>query len=52
LVTENILRGCNISHGKLLSRAMELCRKDTGNCVWPDIPEKYWKMAVDGIIGL
>jgi predicted phosphodiesterase len=52
LVTENILRGCNTSHGKLLSRTMELCREDTGNCVWPDIPEKYWAMAVDEILGL
>jgi predicted phosphodiesterase len=52
LITEHVLRGGNTSHGEILSRAMELCRKETGDCVWPDIPEKYWKMAVDEMIGL
>jgi predicted phosphodiesterase len=52
LLTENILRGGNISHGKILSRAMELCREETGNCMWPDIPEKCWAKAVNELIGL
>lgn len=52
LMTENILRGCNISHGKFLSRAMELCREETGSCVWPDIPEKCWAQAVNEILGI
>ncbi|MDP4090301.1 MAG: metallophosphoesterase [Bacillota bacterium] len=52
LITENILRGGNTSHGKILSRAMELCRKETGDCVWPDIPEKCWAQAVNELIGL
>lgn len=51
LITESILRGGNISHGRILSRAMDLCRKDTGNCVWPEIPEKYWAQAVHELIG-
>lgn len=51
-ITENILRGCNTSHGEILSRAMELCKEETGDCVWSDIPEKYWAQAVDEIIGL
>ena len=29
-----------------LIRAMELCRKETGEANWPDIPEKYWEEAV------
>ncbi|MDV3426213.1 MAG: metallophosphatase family protein [Bacillota bacterium] len=52
LITENILRGGNISHGRILLRAMELCREETGDCVWPDIPEKCWAQAVNEIIGL
>ena len=52
VITENILRGSNASHGKILSRAMELCREETGDCVWPDIPEECWAQAVHEIIGL
>lgn len=52
LITENILRGGNTTHGEILSRAMELCREETGKCVWPDIPEKCWTQAVKEIIGL
>ena len=26
--------------------AMRLCEKETGTCVWPDIPEKYWAEAL------
>ncbi len=52
LITENILHGGNTSHGKVLSRVMELCREETGDCVWHDIPEKYWGQAVNEIIGI
>ncbi len=52
MITENILRGGNISHGRILSRAMELCREETGDCVWPDIPERYWAKAVSELIGV
>jgi len=52
VLTKNILRGGNTSHGKILSRAMELCREETGNCVWPNIPEKCWKQAINELIGL
>lgn len=49
LITENILRGSNISHGNVLSKAMDLCKKETGVCVWPDIPEEYWEQAIHEI---
>lgn len=52
VLTENILRGGNISHGKVLSRAMELCREETGDCVWPYIPEEFWAKAVNELIEL
>lgn len=29
-----------------LKLAMELCKEGEGNVNWPDIPEKYWKAAV------
>ena len=51
LITENILHGGNTTHGKILSRAMEFCREETGDCVWPDIPEKCWEKAVNELIG-
>ena len=35
-----------IGHAEVLFRTMELCRQDTGECNWPDIPEKYWEQAV------
>lgn len=25
---------------------------ETGNCIWPDIPEKYWEQAIHEIIAL
>jgi hypothetical protein len=31
---------------------MELCREETGECMWPDIPEKCWAKAVNELIGL
>lgn len=52
VISESILHGGNVSHGKVLSRAAELCREETGECVWPDIPEKYWEKAVSDMIEL
>lgn len=45
-VTEHILRTGKGSHGGVLQRAMELCRRETGTCVWPDIPERFMQRAV------
>lgn len=50
-ITEGILRGSDISHGKVLSRAMELCFHETGTCNWPDIPEGCWEQAVKELLG-
>lgn len=46
-ITENLLRKGDISHGAVLNRAMELCREETGECNWPDIPEVFWEKAVE-----
>ena len=40
-----------ISHGTVLSRAMELCREETGKCDWYNIPEIYWEEAVQELLG-
>ncbi len=47
MVTENLLRNGNIPHSTVLKRAMSLCDDETGNCIWPNVPEKYWKQAVE-----
>ncbi len=39
-----------ISHGSVLSKAMELCEEETGQCTWYDIPEKYWERAVNELL--
>ncbi len=30
----------------ILLRAMRLCEEDNGSVTWPDIPEKYWAIAL------
>lgn len=52
LITEHTLRLGHVSHGIVLSRAMQLCKEETGDCVWPDIPESYWARAVEEILRL
>lgn len=46
-VTEYLLRKGDVAHGFVLNRAMELCREEKGECIWPNIPEKYWQQAVE-----
>lgn len=46
LITEKIIRGEKITHGSILSRAMELCRLEMGSCNWPEVPEKYYELAL------
>lgn len=45
-VTAYLLRTGMSSHATVLGRTMSLCRAETGVCNWPDIPEKYWELAV------
>ncbi len=45
LITERMLRTGSGDHGRVLAKAMELCRAQEGQCIWPDIPEQYWKQA-------
>lgn len=50
-VTENLLRKGNISHAQVLSRAMNLCEEEYGECRWPEVPEKCWEQATKEMIG-
>ena len=51
LGTEQLLMGGTVSHGQMLCRAMELCEQETGKCIWPEIPEIYWKKAHEELFG-
>jgi len=46
-ITENLLYAGEPSHGKVLGRAMQLCQIETGQCIWPDIADKYYKQAME-----
>ena len=50
-VTKHLLKTGELSHGSVLARSIALCEQDRGTCEWPDIPEKYWKIAVAEMIG-
>lgn len=51
LGTERILTGGMVSLGKMLGKAMKLCEQETGRCIWPEIPEIYWKRAHEELFG-
>ena len=50
-VSEHLLRTGEISHGTVLAKAVELCKDELGECNWPNVPEKYWDLAVKEMIG-
>lgn len=50
-VTEHLLFSGTGSHGAVLERAMQLCEAETGNCVWPDVPEVFLKRAIEEVLG-
>lgn len=47
-VAERLLRGLKpeITHTDILIETMNICRRETGKCIWPDIPEKDWEQAI------
>ena len=45
-ITAHVLRGGAASHAQALARAMEICRRQNGSCVWPRIPEDCWRQAM------
>ncbi len=49
-ITIHLILTGEISHGTVLAKAMEYCMEETGDCKWYDVPEKYWKRAVDELL--
>lgn len=49
--TIRLLQTGTDSHKLFLQKAMELCREERGECIWPDIPEKYCEQAFEFLIG-
>lgn len=45
-ITIHTLRTGSDHNFACLTRAKELCAKAEGTVVWPDIPEKYWQLAL------
>ena len=35
---------------KVLHRAMALCKEETGDYIWPDMPNRYWEQAIEEIM--
>ena len=46
-ITKQVIRGGTVTHMTVLSRAVELCRQDTGIQNWKNVPEEYWNLALD-----
>lgn len=49
-ITESLLKGNAVSHGTVLSKAMEYCVQETGKCDWPKVPETCWEKAYRELI--
>ena len=50
-VTEHLILTGEVSHGTVLSKAMQLCEEDNETCDWYNVSEKYWKRAIAELIG-
>ncbi len=50
-ITKHLLREGKVSHAAVLGKAMALCTEELGECNWPNVPEKYWEMAVKEMLG-
>jgi hypothetical protein len=47
LLTQEVLKTGKDRTMSVLIRATELCKKEIGTAIWPDIPDKYWVQAVE-----
>ena len=48
---KHLIQTGEVAHGSVLFRAMDLCREETGDSVWYDVPDKYWIQAIAEMIG-
>lgn len=51
MTTVQLLRTGIHSHSVVLGKAMKYCKEEQGQCVWPEIPEKYWEKAFYDVFG-
>lgn len=51
-VTAHLILTGEISHGTVLTKAMELCEKDWVACKWYNVPERYWEQAIAELLSL
>lgn len=50
LISSYLIMDGEIDHGNVLAEAARLCRMETGAVNWRDIPEIYWKKAVEAAV--
>lgn len=50
-MTMKALYGTRISHGRVLSKAMEICEQKNGTANWPEIPEEIMEEAFNFYYG-
>lgn len=46
-ITEHLIRTGKVSHGEIITRAMELCVAENGSGSWSAIPDKFWVQAIE-----
>ncbi|MBR4965326.1 MAG: metallophosphoesterase family protein [Lachnospiraceae bacterium] len=45
-VTKKLIMDGSVTHGRVLTKAMELCEAATGSSLWYDIPDVFWEEAL------
>lgn len=45
-VTKKLVTDGSVTHGRVLTKAMELCEKENCNSFWYDIPDRFWEEAL------
>ncbi len=49
-VTKHFIQTGEVSHGSVLTRAMQLCEEGGDMCQWYNVPGKYWEQALEEMI--
>ena len=45
-VTKKLIMDGSVTHGRVLTKAMELCEEVRDDCQWYNIPDEYWEEAL------
>ncbi len=49
-VTKHLMRTGEVSNATVLKRAIQLCKEETGECIWYRIPGVYWQKAISELL--